>query len=173
MNKQLHDILTLLMAKTDEAKDQAASKLSAILSSKTSKLVAEQYQYRKGYYGTQDLEDYEERIPVNFYGQPATLIFKGKQEVEVANSRGGWDEPPDSEIIDYLDYVDADVSIKVGDSVEDLILDVKFENLLDKNFVASYMAEYDLDSLDLFGKPIDIDLMSTMIVNAAKQLSNS
>lgn len=173
MNKKLHDIVTLLMAKTDDAKTQAATKLASVLSDKTSKLVSEQFQYRKGYYGSQDVEDYEEHFPVDFYGQPATLIFKGKQEVEVAHSKGGWYDPPDSEIVEYLGYIDADVSLKIGDKVEDLIFDAKFTDLQDENRVSSYIAELLADELVIFGKKInDVNYLTTMIVNAARKMAN-
>lgn len=170
MNKNLHDILNLLMTKSDEARTEAASKLSKVLSSKTSKLIAEQFQYRKGYYGSTDVEDFQSTVPVNYMGHPAELIFKGKQEVEVANSRGGRYEEPSSEIVAYLDFIEADVSIKIGDTVEDLIIDAKFDDLKDPNFVRDYLNEFELDSITLLGKPLDIDQLTKLIVNAAINL---
>lgn len=153
-------------------KEGAATSLSQFLKSKSTKMMESDRQYRKGHYGETQEEDFEAEVDSSYAGMPVKVHFKGVQLAEVAHSTGGRYDPPESEIVEYLDIRAVDVTLKHGDQEEYIFFDIDFQECKDINYIKQQLQQIDeIDSI--FGKPLVVDELTKIVHIAVLQIAKT
>lgn len=166
-----HNLTTMLNLLAAGDKEGAASSLSQFLKAKSSNLFESDRQYRKGSWGDVSQEDFSEQIQTSYAGLPIVVHFKGKQNVEVAHSRDSFYEPGDSEIVEYLDIADVDITLTHGDQEEYVCFDDNFQQYKDINYIKDQLKYIESDSI--FGKPLVIDELANVILAAVMEVAKT
>jgi len=168
MKQKLTNMLTALAAGN---KDEAAKSLSEFLKIKSAGIFESDRQYRKGSWGTEEQEPFEASVNTSYAGLPIVIHFKGKQNVEVAHTRDTFYEPGDSEIVEYLEIADVDITLTHEKEEEYVCFDDNFQHYKDLNYIKEQLAYIESDTL--FGKPLVIDELAKVILAAVLQVAKT
>lgn len=161
MKHKLTNMLSLFAAGDKEG---AAKSLSEYIKQKSANLIESDRQYRKGSWGEESQEPFEDRVETSYAGLPITIHFKGTQNVEVAHSRDTRYEPGDSEIVEYLEIADVDITLINGTEEEYVCFDDDFQQYKNIEYIKEQLAYIESDTL--FGKPLVIDELAKVILAA-------